>query len=466
MWSNLCYGREHAKIVEYLLNAKAPVDALDGNRNSPMHICAEKGHSNILSVLLETGNADVKLKNGRGYTAQEIARRANFLDIVQWFNRVAEARPPGAPVLTSISVGNTSATLEWTDAPRYGVPVSSYELWYRTVVPTRTTTKVSGWMSLDITVPEKTYSIQEGLDEGQIYEFQVQAHSVRGTGELSDILRVQTESRSEYALRLCKYCDSPAEKKVDFRIDLMIREHNLDVNEMDNSGFGPLHYACKSGNTVMIELLCEKYGAVVDLRNQHGMCPIHLAVLGNHSDAVCSLAKFRASVESQTASKDTSIYLAAHCGYADLCIYLGSELGANLVSKGDSGMTPLHIACVNGHAHVVKKMLQKFQLPGTLRDDHGHTMLYYAILYARCKVLEVLVQFGVDPLEPYGNEKWSCLHILALGNQNTPEQECDIGRMLLSKYNVLIGQMDMSGSTPLHYAVRNTKVRVRVGKCT
>jgi ankyrin repeat protein len=52
----------HTEIVSLLLKEKAPVNALNKSKNTPLHWAALNGRSEIISLLLEAG-ADPNLKN-------------------------------------------------------------------------------------------------------------------------------------------------------------------------------------------------------------------------------------------------------------------------------------------------------------------------------------------------------------------------------------------------------------------
>lgn len=59
----------------------------------------------------------------------------------------------------------------------------------------------------------------------------------------------------------------------------------LDVNEPDDYGETPLHYAADSGHVSIIELLL-RYGAEIDGRNRHRQTPLMRAAMFGHLEAV------------------------------------------------------------------------------------------------------------------------------------------------------------------------------------
>lgn len=56
--------------------------------------------------------------------------------------------------------------------------------------------------------------------------------------------------------------------------------NNLNINEKDNSGNTPLHYACFHNFLETADLLI-KYGANINAKNNSDNTPLHYAIMGN-----------------------------------------------------------------------------------------------------------------------------------------------------------------------------------------
>lgn len=66
--------RGHTKVIELLISAKARVNSVDNNDNllTPLHLAAEMGHHDAVSVLL-TNDADVSAVNWAGENPLDVA---------------------------------------------------------------------------------------------------------------------------------------------------------------------------------------------------------------------------------------------------------------------------------------------------------------------------------------------------------------------------------------------------------
>jgi ankyrin repeat protein len=71
-----------------LLDWGAKVDPVDQWKYTPLHHAARKGHLSVVKLLVERG-ADVRVKNGRGQTASDMARSEGKKDVAEWLDSVS-----------------------------------------------------------------------------------------------------------------------------------------------------------------------------------------------------------------------------------------------------------------------------------------------------------------------------------------------------------------------------------------
>jgi len=93
------------------------------------------------------------------------------------------------------------------------------------------------------------------------------------------------------------------------------------LNEKDNTGCSPLHYASREGHIRSLENLI-RLGAVINLKNNNNESPLHFAARYGRFNTVRQL--------------------------------LDSEKGTFIINESDGeGLTPLHIASQQGHTRVI-----------------------------------------------------------------------------------------------------------------
>ncbi len=80
-WTPLAYAATngHTRIVQYLVDHSASINAAAPNGTTPLMMAAYFGHSATAKLLLERG-ADPSLKNQMGFTAQNLARQRGHKD--------------------------------------------------------------------------------------------------------------------------------------------------------------------------------------------------------------------------------------------------------------------------------------------------------------------------------------------------------------------------------------------------
>lgn len=98
-----------------------------------------------------------------------------------------------------------------------------------------------------------------------------------------------------------------------------------DLNEGDDHGFTPLHWACREGQTVIFQLLIAR-GARVSARNDGGDTPLHLACAHANKDIVHALIQNKANCNLMNEHGNTPLHYA--------CFWNSEPIAVELVSKG------------------------------------------------------------------------------------------------------------------------------------
>ncbi|XP_038056878.1 transient receptor potential cation channel subfamily A member 1-like isoform X2 [Patiria miniata] len=179
-----------------------------------------------------------------------------------------------------------------------------------------------------------------------------------------------------------------------FRSVSLLNEHGADCSLRDCQNRNVLHLAVLSGkNITTYGLTCTKSNMQVLLNDMdnRGCTPIHYATRDGNIKSLQRLIELGATVNLKDCQKQSPLHFAAKYGRFNSCKrLLDSSIGPNIINDIDGkGMTALHIAALNGHAKVIQLLL----LRGALlhRDYEGRTPLHLAAMAGYLDCMKTLL---------------------------------------------------------------------------
>ncbi|KAH6847019.1 putative ankyrin repeat-containing protein [Chaetomium sp. MPI-CAGE-AT-0009] len=188
-----------------------------------------------------------------------------------------------------------------------------------------------------------------------------------------------------------------------------------------NQSRSPLWNVAAFGRGATMDLLFSRGGFTVDDRDEAGRTPLWWAAEYEHGaqlesrgpSGLTTLMRAAASghkeardFQGRTALRDngesTALMLAAARGHAEV-VKLLLSLGAAVESRDRSGQTPLSHASMSGHLEIVEVLLDA-GADVELKDDSGWTPLLWASGKGHASVVRLLLRSGASA-ERYGNSK-------------------------------------------------------------
>ena len=229
----------------------------------------------------------------------------------------------------------------------------------------------------------------------------------------------------------------------------LVEIYYLDILLADDDGWTVLHHAAKSGNLDLFQYLIGKGSDVFSKTKDKQNSCLHIAAVNRHVDLCKTLVEIY-YLDILLADDDgwTVLHHAAKSGNLDLFQYLiGKE--SDVFSKTKNKQNSLHIAAVNGHAGLCKKLLEIYNLDILLTDDDGWAVLHHAAENGNLDLFQYLIGKGSDVYSKTKDKQNSCLHIAAVNGH------ADLCKILLEIYNLDILLTDGDEWTVLHHAAEN-----------
>jgi hypothetical protein len=146
--------------------------------------------------------------------------------------------------------------------------------------------------------------------------------------------------------------------------------HGAEVDVYDTqSGFTPLHLAAEGNHAAVVRRLLAA-SASVDARNQWDQTPLWQTAWqawhGNTEVAHILVAR-GARIDVTDDKGHTPLHMAARAGHTPMVAFL-LDAGADLEHRSDKGLTPLYQAVTGGHPDTVRLLLERGADPEVRAD--------------------------------------------------------------------------------------------------
>ncbi|RUS83847.1 hypothetical protein EGW08_008388, partial [Elysia chlorotica] len=271
------------------------------------------------------------------------------------------------------------------------------------------------------------------------------------------------------------------------------------LNTAGDGGYTALHFAAAADRADCIQLLLQNKASML-IRSSNGTYPVHVAAKSGAAKALQALITgaesmgidHRLLLSLKDKEGQLPIHNAVNNGAAEV-VLVCLNCGSSLLSRKDSGSTPVHYAAKQGNLELLKTMYdfnsETYKEALQLADITMRTPLHWASMFDHHQVVKYLIKMSnvntVDInnqtplLTAATNGCWETLAILLMHRETNTEfidkkERNVLHQAVIQKMNLeesfyvwkqvrditqRCNEQDKTGSTPLHYAAWNGRVR-------
>uniref|UniRef100_A0A3Q1M645 Ankyrin repeat domain-containing protein 27 n=2 Tax=Bos TaxID=9903 RepID=A0A3Q1M645_BOVIN len=393
-----------ASLIDLLVSKGAVVNATDYHGSTPLHLACQKGYQSV-TLLLMHYKASAEVQDNNGNTPLHLACTYGHEDCVKalvYFDVQA----------CRLDIGNEKGDTPLHIAARWG-----YQGIIETLLQNGASTEIQNRLKetpLKCALNSKILSIMEAhhlsferrqkSSEVSVQAPQCSMDSISQGSSTSSFSSVSLSSRQDDPKKDYREVEKLLRAVADGDLE-MVRyllewtEEDLDEAE-DAVGAVDLefcHPLCQCPKCAPAQKKLAKIpvsGLGVNVTNQDGSSPLHVAALHGRADLILLLVKHGASVGARDASQAVPLHLACQQGHFQVVKCL-LESNAKPNKKDISGNTPLIYACSRGH-HEVAALLLQHGASINASNNKGNTALHEAVIERHVFVVELLLLHGAS----------------------------------------------------------------------
>uniref|UniRef100_A0A452F0F2 Ankyrin repeat domain-containing protein 27 n=1 Tax=Capra hircus TaxID=9925 RepID=A0A452F0F2_CAPHI len=330
------YGHEDCvKALVYFDVQTCRLDIGNEKGDTPLHIAARWGYQGIIETLLQNG-ASTEIQNRLKETPLKCALNSKILSIMEAHHLSFERRQKSSEVRRQASVWPSPPHLVSVQAPQCSMDSISQG--------SSTSSFSSVSLSSRQDEPKKDYREVRPPDGRVRYLLEWTEEDLEEAEDAAGVVDLEFC----HPLCQCPKC-APAQKLA------KIPASGLGVNVTNQDGSSPLHVAALHGRADLI-LLLVKHGASVGARDASQAVPLHLACQQGHFQVVKCLLESNAKPNKKDISGNTPLIHACSRGHHEVAALL-LQHGASINASNNKGNTALHEAVIERHVFVVELLL-------------------------------------------------------------------------------------------------------------
>ncbi|KAM9624370.1 ankyrin repeat domain-containing protein 27 isoform 5-T7 [Morphnus guianensis] len=366
---HLACQKGYQNVTLLLLHYKASTDVQDNNGNTPLHLACTYGHEDCVKALVyyDVHSCRLDIGNEKGDTPLHIAARWGYQGIIEvLLQNGANPEIQNRMKETSLQCALNSKIL------------SLMELNYLTFERGQSASESPLRSPQHST---ETFSRGSSISSLSSASTDIRQEEVKNSNkEVEKLLRAVADGDLEMVRYLLEWMEEDLEDEDD-TASTSKPEFCHPLCQCPKCGPAQKKFARISAN-----------GLGVNVSNQDGFTPLHMAALHGHSELVCLLLKHGASISAKNAKHAVPLHLACQKGHFQVVKCL-MDYNAKQNKKDIYGNTPLIYACLNGQYETTALLLQH-GASVNISNAKGNTALHEAVIGKNEALVDLLLQNG------------------------------------------------------------------------
>ncbi|XP_066982454.1 uncharacterized protein [Macrobrachium rosenbergii] len=454
---HLAADRGHKDIVVMLIEKGCKVNSPDVEGRTPLHFAVESGDLDVVLALLTAGAEVDVVEKRRGRTPIHLAIVGNNLDILKVLLQPLVDDPQLGEKVLKLTEKDGRTLLHM--AAHHGLLEATYMLIsagaevnvkdvsgntpMHAVILTRLRRKEKICSKVLEVLLESGGDAEGGIEGENAGEAGTLLHAAAFAGCL-DCVRVLLKRSAKLETKNF-YGKTPLQIAIEENhVDIVafLVDNNACVETTDSRGQRPLHYAIMSDSPRLVEEILRS-GADRNARDKDGNTYFQYAVIKRRYQALDALVKEK--VVDAGEDQQAIHYCASAGDQAGIDVLQNNAFNINATDT--KGRTALHLAISSGHESLVLYLLAN-GASARRADDNGATPLHYAVRWGGSDALlrRLLKQQGnVNEVDRLGRTP---LHYAASKSSIMSDM------YILINNGAQINVRDARGLTPLHLAAR------------
>jgi len=361
--------------VKALLPAADVNAANEEDRDTPLHLACQKGHLNIVDLLLGKRGIYVDATNNVKDTPLHLACQHGHLGIVKrLLNEKADIAAQDEYERTPLRRAESAGKARQAASAHAAIADLLY-------------------IQTHILYPD----IAESTDI--VVANTVDRNIANTVKQISTLQKEQTPEQTHDAVPLFKTLQTYLRHRKSLfnacttgdNVNKIVEDIREYVHTRNNKGQTLLHVACLNGHKENVVTLVEK-GADINARDNDGQTPLHVACMRKHVDVVIYLLRHgRVDINARDNDGWTPLHVASANNHNEVVAYLLGNGRVDINARDNDGRTPLHVA----HADVVFTLLDNGAAINA-RDNDGQTPLHLACTNVNEEGVKALLKNGAD----------------------------------------------------------------------